>query len=127
MDELQGHLKTGKSLGKKVRFLELIGGEEAEELSEEIGAETGLSVPVFPRLRPEQGKMVVRLPGAPGGCGLDLSDPCRACVFLPPPPLRQVCQRVGTDGQTVATLMSFFGFSPTEACIFLSKSTKAIP
>lgn len=114
-------------IAEKVRFLELVGGAEAEALAEEIGAETGLSVPVFPCLRPEAGKTVLRLPGAPKGCGLDLSDPCRTCTFLPPQSLRRVCRYVGTDGQTVAALMSFFGFAPWEACVFLSKSTKGIP
>ncbi|MBE7025476.1 MAG: hypothetical protein E7408_05420 [Ruminococcaceae bacterium] len=104
-------------IAARVRFLELIGGTEAEAFAEEIGAETGLSVPVYPMLR-ERGQTVLRLPGAPGGYGLDLSDPVRSCTFLPPLPLRPVCRFTGADGDTLAALVSFFGFSVGDVGVF---------
>ncbi len=111
----------------QVRFPELIGGTEAAAMALKIEAETGLSVPVFPVLRPEPGKVVLRLPGAPAGCGLDLSDPCRSCTFLPPPPLRRLCRVLRADGNTLAALLPFFGFTPRDAGVFLSNFTKAVP
>lgn len=104
-------------IASRARYLELIGGKEEETLAEEIGEETGLSVPVFPVLR-KRGQNILRLPGAPAGEGLDLSNPTKSCTFLPPPPLRSVCRAVGTEGDTLAALLSFFGFSATDGEIF---------
>lgn len=104
-------------ISSRVRYLELIGGKEEERLAEEIGEETGLSVPVYPVLR-NRGQKILRLPGAPAGEGLDLSNPAKSCTFLPPLPLRSVCRVVGTDGDTLAALLSFFGFSFGEGEVF---------
>lgn len=119
--------KTLVEIAEKVRFPELIGGAEAAALAAKMEAETGLSVPVFSTLRPEPEKLVLRLPGAPPGCGLDLSAPAACCTFLPPLPLRRVCRTLQADGDVLAGLLSFFGFSPRDAGVFLSNFTKAVP
>ncbi len=111
-------------LARRVRFLELIGGAETEALREAIEAETGLSVPVFSRYKPAAGKLCMRLPGAPGGSGLDLSDPHAGCTFLPPAPLRRLYTLSGGDGDTLDALLSFFEFPPSSVHVFLSNFTK---
>ncbi len=112
------------ALSQRVRFPELIGGEEAERLAAEVEAETGLAVPVFPVLRPRPEKLVLRLPGAKGGSGLDLSRPEKNCTFLPPPSLRRVCTHTDGSGDTLDALLLFFGFAPSDAGVFLSNFTK---
>jgi|GEM_PF-1619124 len=111
-------------LARRVRFLELIGGEETNALREAVEAETGLSVPVFSHYKPAAGKLCMRLPGAPRGCGLDLSAPHTRCTFLPPAPLRRLYALSGGDGDMLDALLSFFEFPPSSVHIFLSNFTK---
>ena len=98
----------------------------ADALAETIEEETGLRVPVFPKYRPGEGKIALRLPGGAAceGETMDVSMPTKSCIFAPPPILRPLCSHVGNDGDTLEALLSFFGISYAEAGIFLSKSTK---
>ncbi len=113
-------------IARKVRFLELVAPEGAEALCEAIEEETGLSVPVYASLSEETEKPRLRLPGGlPLGNGaIDISNPGESCLFAPPAPLRPLCARVGTDGDTLEALLRFFGFKYRDADIFLSKTTK---
>lgn len=113
-------------IARRVRTMELIAPESAASLAETIEEETGLSVPIFPAYRPGEGKIALRLPGG-ADCGkdaIDVSCPDASCLFAPPSALRPLCTHVGSDGDTLAALLPFFGFSYGDAGIFLSKSTK---
>ncbi len=104
-------------MARRVRFLELI-GEGNEALAAQIEEETGLMVPLFGQVTEEADKCIMRLPGAPGGCGIDLTVPHKACVFAPPPPLRALFAHTRGDGDTLEALLRFFGFAPQSVGIF---------
>ena len=104
-------------MARRVRFLELI-GEENEGLAARIEEETGLSVPLLGQVTENAGKCIMRLPGAPSGSGLDLTAPNKACVFLPPPPLRRLFAHTDGDGNALEALVRFFGFAPDSVGIF---------
>ncbi len=109
-------------LSERVRYLEIIQGPGSVEIAEILQAETGQCIPV--RRAPSAGFLPLRLPGAPGGDGIDLSKAETGCAFLPPPRMRRLWPYTDKSGGTLAALLSFFDMEATDARIFLSKITK---
>ncbi len=105
------------AIAEQVRFLELI-GENLEALGERIGAETGLAVPIYPDVKEEEGKVILRLPGSRPGVGIDATNPKESCRFLPPPPLSRLFSATDQNGDILEALMRFFDFPPSAACVF---------
>ncbi len=115
--------KTMLKLAASVRFMELV-GENTEALAALLSEETGLCVPCYKTEKEEDGKVALRLPGAPSGPGIDLTTPGKGYRLLPPSSLKPIFAHIPPSGEMVEALLRFFNLPPTEVSVFLSNFTK---
>ncbi len=115
--------ETMLKLAASVRFMELI-GDNTEGLATLLSEETGLCVPCYKTEKVEEGKVILRLPGAPKGPGIDLTTSGQGYRLLPPQALKPIFAHIPLSGDMLDALLHFFNLPADKVSVFLSKYTK---